>query len=90
MGIPHLTLFLQSYAEAQSIAGKHVVIDGPGFAYHIYYTCLSARSGARNPFEAAPSYEELGKACIAWLNGLWDKDVEMQEFMTFRWNIWTN
>ncbi|PMD25784.1 hypothetical protein NA56DRAFT_564178 [Hyaloscypha hepaticicola] len=74
MGIPHLTLFLQSYAKAESISGKHVVIDGPGFAYHIYYTCLSARSGAWNPFEAAPSYEEFGKACVAWLDGLWDND----------------
>ena len=90
MGIHHLTLFLQSYAKAESIAGKHVVIDGPGFAYHIYYTCLSARTGAWNPFEAAPSYEELGKACVAWLDGLWKNDVEMQEFTTFLWNLWTN
>lgn len=77
MGIPHLIAFLQPYAETESIAGRHVVIDGPGFAYHIYYTCLSARSAAWSPFEAAPSYEELGKACIAWLDGLQDNDVEM-------------
>jgi hypothetical protein len=77
MGIPHLITFLQPYAEAGFIAGRHVVIDGPGFAYHIYYTCLSARSGAWNPLEAAPSYEELGKACIAWLDGLRENNVEM-------------
>jgi hypothetical protein len=77
MGIPHLTTFLQPYAEAGSIAGRHVVIDGPGFAYHIYYICLSARSEAWSPLEAAPSYKELGKACIAWLDKLRNHDVKM-------------
>ena len=77
MGIPHLTTFLQPYAETGSIAGKHVVIDGPGFAYHVYYVCLSARPAAWNSFEAAPSYKELGEACIAWLNGLRESGVEM-------------
>jgi hypothetical protein len=77
MGIPHLITFLQPYAEAESIVGRHVVIDGSGFAYHIYHACLSARPAAWNPFEAAPSYEELGKASIAWLDGLRDNNVEM-------------
>ena len=77
MGIPHLITFLQPYAEAEAIGGRRVVIDGPGFAYHIYYTCLSTRPTAWNPFEAAPSYEEIGEACIAWLDGLRDNEVEM-------------
>jgi hypothetical protein len=77
MGIPHLTTFLRPYAETESIAGRQVVIDGPGFAYHIYYTRLSARPAASNPFEAAPSYEELKQACIAWLDEIRDSNVEM-------------
>jgi hypothetical protein len=77
MGIPHLITFLQPYAEAEALAGTNVVIDGPGLAYHIYYTCLSARPTAWNPFEAAPSYKDLGEACIAWLDGLRESHVEM-------------
>jgi hypothetical protein len=77
MGIPHLITFLQPYAEAESLAGNCVVVDGPGLAYYIYHMCLSARPAAWNPFEAAPSYEELGEACIAWLDGLREGNVGM-------------
>jgi len=77
MGIPHLITLLQPYAETESIAGRHIVIDGPGLAYHIYHACLSARPTAWNPFEAAPTYEELGVTCFAWLDCLQKNDVEM-------------
>ncbi|KAN0106105.1 XPG domain containing domain containing protein [Hyaloscypha variabilis] len=79
MGIPHLITFLQPYAETESIAGRHVVIDGPGLAYHIYHACLNKRPAACNPFEAAPTYEQLGTACYAWLDGLRGNDVEIKK-----------
>ncbi|CAD6448922.1 8dc2c281-2d3b-46c5-9076-6c1ff1bdf83d [Sclerotinia trifoliorum] len=70
MGIPHLITFLRPYATLSSLKGKHIVIDGPGLAYHIYHICLSARKSAGNYFEANPSYKELGETVLAWLDGL--------------------
>jgi hypothetical protein len=70
MGIPHLTTFLRPYAELESLAGRDAVVDGPGLCYYVYYLCLSRIADARNPFEAAPSYAELGDAAISWLEGL--------------------
>ncbi|APA15918.1 hypothetical protein sscle_15g106880 [Sclerotinia sclerotiorum 1980 UF-70] len=70
MGIPHLITFLRPYATLSSLNDKHIVIDGPGLAYHIYHICLSARKSAGNYFEANPSYKELGETVLAWLDGL--------------------
>jgi hypothetical protein len=70
MGIPHMITFLRPYAELESLAGRDVVVDGPGLCYHIHYKCLGQRVDARNSFEAAPSYEELGEAAIGWLDGV--------------------
>lgn len=77
MGIPHLITFLQPYSELRSLAGQKVAIDGPGFAYHIYYVSLTKRSALRNPFEAAPSYAELAQLAISWLDGLRSSQVIM-------------
>lgn len=54
-----------------------MVIDGPAFAYHVYYLCLSSRSHARRPLEAVPSYTELGETAIQWLEGLRNEGVDM-------------
>jgi hypothetical protein len=70
MGIPHLIALLRPYAELEPLAGRDVIIDGPGLCYHIHYKCLGRRGDARNSFEAAPSYEELQEAAIEWLDGL--------------------
>ena len=70
MGIPHLITYLQPYSESKSLKGENLVVDGPGLAYHIHHLCLRLRPGARNPFDAAPSYKELGEATIVWLNEL--------------------
>lgn len=70
MGIPHLITFLRPYAELESLAGRDVVVDGPGLCYHIHYKALGRKTEAQNSFEAAPSYEELGEAAIEWLDGL--------------------
>jgi len=76
MGIPHLITFLQPYAESESLVGG-AVIDGPGLAYHIFYLCLNSRASVRYPFETALSYEELGDACLEWLDGLRESGVDM-------------
>ncbi|KAG9237755.1 XPG domain containing-domain-containing protein [Amylocarpus encephaloides] len=71
MGVPRLTRLLRPYAtESQSLRGTSVVVDGPAFCYHAYHICLSARWKARNQFEAAISYAEVGRVAIAWLDAL--------------------
>lgn len=77
MGIRHLTTSLRPYATLESLSGRTVVIDGPSFAHQIYYICLRAAPRAKNAFEAAPSYRELGEVAIAWLDGLRGSNVEM-------------
>lgn len=71
MGIPHLTLHLRPYADyTKNLSNQDVVIDGPALAYHIYLLCLTLRPGAKNAFEAAPTYAELGEAVTLWLGFL--------------------
>jgi len=73
MGIPYLINSLRPFAQQDVLSGKgkDACIDGPGLAYHIYFTCLGSRpSSVWNPYEAAPSYEEIGKTAIAWLDAL--------------------
>ncbi|KAL3420086.1 DNA replication initiation factor cdc45 [Phlyctema vagabunda] len=70
MGIPHLITYLRPYAVLEPLTARNIVIDGPGFCYHIYNICLNERSQARNPFEAAPSYAELGDTALEWLDAL--------------------
>lgn len=77
MGIPHLITFLERHSTVESLAGQTVVIDGPAFAYHVYYICLLSRSHVRRPFEVAPSYAEIGETAIQWLDGLREAQVTM-------------
>ena len=72
MGFPHLITFLEPYAVREGLARRAscVVIDGPGFAYHVYHIYLNANPGVCNPLAAIPTYKELGDAAIAWLDGL--------------------
>ena len=80
MGLPHLMHHLQTYGERvifhKPVEGgrpdgdtpTQAVIDGPALAYHVYYICLSKRGGARNALEAIPSYHELGRVAVSWLD----------------------
>ena len=77
MGIRHLTTFLRPYATTESLDGRDVVIDGPSFAHHVYYICLSASKDARNALEAAPSYQRLVDTALAWLDKLQTSNVVM-------------
>lgn len=72
MGIPHLTHSLQPYGEKvvlpqNPVNQENAIIDGPSLAYHVFYVCIARRGAARNAFEAAPTYRELGEAAVLWL-----------------------
>lgn len=77
MGIPHLITHLRPYSENTNFNGQDVIIDGPGFAYHVFHTCLADEPDARNPFEAFPSYKKIGDAAIRWLEELEGFGVEV-------------
>jgi hypothetical protein len=62
---------------SSSLSGLEVVIDGPGLAYHAWHICLSARRNARNTFETAISYAEIGTVVFAWLDALRQNHVSM-------------
>lgn len=77
MGIPHLITHLRPYSKNTNFNGLDVIIDGPGFAYHIFHACLANEPDARNPFEAFPSYGKVGDAAIRWLEELEGFGVEV-------------
>ena len=70
MGIPRLISHLASYALDTDINGCSVVIDGPAFAYHVYYLCITAQKSAKNPFEGIPSYQLIEDTALRWLSEL--------------------
>jgi hypothetical protein len=83
MGIPRLAGHLQAYFQPEALGCKSckrmkpsVVIDGPGLLYWIYYRILS-KARAANPFEAQPSYHEVGRTTICYLDGLEEHGVIM-------------
>ncbi|KAI9881630.1 MAG: hypothetical protein M1830_000195 [Pleopsidium flavum] len=88
MGIPHLITYLQPYATANELgnctsddrvsahrARSKVIIDGPGLAYHIYYRQLAWMTKSNNAFDASPSYEDLGKGAVTFLDELQKHNV---------------
>ena len=76
MGIPNLIAHLQPYAKSGPLVGD-AVIDGPGFAYHVFFICLNNRPTAKNAFEASPTYNEIGRTAVAWLDGLVTSEMKM-------------
>lgn len=46
---------------------KHVVVDGPGLAYHAYYKTLARRCHCRNALDAMPPYEDVIAIALEWL-----------------------
>jgi len=78
MGVPHLINHLKPYATLAPLDGD-AVVDGPALAYHVYYICLNNRPMARNPLEATPTYEEIGRTSLAWLEGLEANGISMCE-----------
>lgn len=47
-----------------------IIIDGPSLAFYINYRILAQRPSSMNPIDAIPSYTELGKATLAFLEEL--------------------
>ncbi|KAI4093695.1 MAG: hypothetical protein LQ344_002760 [Seirophora lacunosa] len=86
MGIPRLTGQLEPYSVplilgyqtvnfSKDLADSSssltpIIIDGPGLAYHIYHRLLAHRSACLKGLDAIPSYGEIGRAFIAYLDTL--------------------
>ncbi|KAH8667460.1 XPG domain containing-domain-containing protein [Tricladium varicosporioides] len=79
MGIRGLIRHMRPFAHSAPLCDQEVVIDGPGFAHHIYHLCLGARRTANNALEAAPSYGELVAAAITWLEALTANGVSIRK-----------
>lgn len=67
MGIRGLTAALRPFAAWSKLA-QSVVVDGPAFAYHIFFACR-VESRVLTALQD-PSYSELGSAAIQWLDNL--------------------
>jgi hypothetical protein len=81
MGVPHLITFLRPFATSVNLTGQNIVIDGPGLAYHVWHICLVTQPRFRNPFEAIPSYEILGKTVTRFLDELQTHGVCVYGFL---------
>ncbi len=77
MGIPHLITHLRPYAVDTDVKNREIIIDGPGFAYHVYHGCLSNAGNTKNPFEALPSYTTVAETAVKWLEELESYGVVM-------------
>lgn len=86
MGIPSLTAKLQPYGASAQLGTYHrtksqetskVIIDGPSLAYHIYDRLLACKPASLNAWDAIPSYEELGRGTLVFLDALRDHNVVM-------------
>ena len=92
MGIPRLITYLSPWAVPTVLGCRtadcsthttydsdrnKVFIDGPALAYHIYYRLLASNQGVLNALDAQPSYEELGKATLSYLDELQDHGLQM-------------
>lgn len=61
MGVPRLYASFRPFAEHKVLQNERVIIDGPGFAYHILHVC-------RGNGILQPSYKLLGLVAISWLD----------------------
>lgn len=76
MGIRGLTAALRPFA-ACSKWPNSVVIDGPAFAYHVFFACRLERQVSTALKD--PSYSVLGSAAIRWLDNLQSRDSQVYE-----------
>ena len=56
-----------------------LIIDGPGLAYYLYYRLLAHKYPQLNGLDGIPSYDELGRAMIIFLEELQRHHVKMYE-----------
>lgn len=81
MGISRLRGHLEPFAELivlgctttnckEHSTQREIIIDGPSLAYHIYYRVFAHKPAYLGPIDAIPSYTELGKAFLVFLDEL--------------------
>lgn len=86
MGIPHLAGYLEPFSDRitightlhdpakgayeSAIPSSKFIVDGPGLAYHICYRLCANRSGSINPLDAIPTYRDIGRHVIIFLDAL--------------------
>lgn len=108
MGIPRLTSYLSPYAKPTILgcqkkdcpmhsfsidcSRSRVILDGPAFAYTIYGRLIAGKADYLGPLAAVPSYDEVGKAALAFLGELEKCGVVMYDSATekrptFQWSI---
>lgn len=94
MGIPRMFSHLQSLAVPKTLGcktdgctehpfGPTIIIDGPSLAFYVNYRILAHRSPSTNPIDAVPSYNELGKATLAFLDEFQQHGLTMYEASQF-------
>lgn len=86
MGIPRLTTYLSPYAvptilgcESQRCpnhprgleqSNSKIIIDGPSFAFEVYDRLITNKPSVLDILGAIPSYHEIGKAVLSFLEEL--------------------
>lgn len=73
MGIRGLYTHLQPYGTKVDFLPtdgpkRSLIIDGPAFAYYIYYQCVAQKPKSAHPFERIPSYKEIIDFALHWLS----------------------
>lgn len=89
MGIPHLAGYLQPFSDRINLGISQLsnfVIDGPGLAYHIYYRLCTNRSELLNPLDVIPSYRDIGRHVITFLDELEAHNLKM--YNTLQVSVW--
>lgn len=75
MGIPHLISYLKPFATREPLDAE-VVLDGPGFAYHIYHLAVQQCYESNDSLDR-PSYAKIAHRAVSWLSGLEEHGVTM-------------
>lgn len=86
MGIPRLALHLQPYASSTVVGcqtpdcerhkcqdgrqSNQIIIDGPSFAFCIFNRLFVRKPVSLDPMKMMPSYDEVGKGALAFLEQL--------------------
>ena len=55
------------YSRLTAQVGVHLIVDGPSLADHVFYRLLAHRSPELSPFDASPSYREVGEGFLTFL-----------------------
>ena len=97
MGIPRLRQHLRPYGKVTNIHDEFdkedskLVVDGSAFAHFIYWRLYNHQDPALGIIDAQPSYEELGREAVRFLDDLegrgcrmYDKAQTVQNYLTMQ------